>query len=120
MSFNPPASLTAQLLVTKGGAVPAGFISARPPAHLTIIDAGKSVRPNMPSPKVTTKSARARVTLRLNADRHLKLKLAAAHSRKSIQAIVTAALDRYLDQTAPDLCGGACSCLGSSNPPLGK
>jgi hypothetical protein len=42
------------------------------------------------------KGAKAAFTLRLDPERHLKLRLACAVGRESAQAIVTEALDRYL------------------------
>lgn len=53
---------------------------------------------------------KAAFTLRLDADRHLKLRLASAHANISAQQIVCAALDRYLVDYAPDLTGGDCPC----------
>lgn len=41
---------------------------------------------------------RAAFTLRLDPERHLRLRLACAYSRTSAQAVVTAALDAYLDE----------------------
>jgi len=46
--------------------------------------------------------AKAAFTLRLEPDRHLKLRLACALSRRSAQQLVTAALDEYL-ATMPEL-----------------
>ena len=40
---------------------------------------------------------KAAFTLRLDAERHLKLRLAVAVTRRSAQQIVTQALDEYLD-----------------------
>ena len=45
---------------------------------------------------VKGRKGKAAFTLRLDADRHLKLRLACAVTRESAQAIVTEALDRYL------------------------
>ena len=49
-----------------------------------------------------TATGKAAFTLRLDAERHLKLRLAAALERQSAQAIVTLALDRFLN-TLDDL-----------------
>jgi hypothetical protein len=46
------------------------------------------------------RKSRAAFTLRLDADRHLRLRLASAVEGRSAQAIVTAALDRYLENLA--------------------
>lgn len=51
-------------------------------------------------PSTVTK-AKAAFTLRLDPERHLKLRLTAAVSHRSAQAIVVAALDAYLDTHAP-------------------
>lgn len=42
---------------------------------------------------------RIAMTLRMEADDHLKLRLYAAHSRKSCQEILSEALDKYLKKT---------------------
>ena len=44
-----------------------------------------------------TATGKAAFTLRLDAERHLKLRLAAALERRSAQALVTDALDQFLD-----------------------
>ncbi len=49
-----------------------------------------------PAP-ATARSRKAAFTLRLDADRHLKLRLACAVSGRSAQQIVTQALDDYLN-----------------------
>ncbi|WP_298464254.1 hypothetical protein [uncultured Erythrobacter sp.] len=48
--------------------------------------------------KPAAKGRRAAFTLRLDTDRHLKLRLAATMQGKSAQAVVTEALDALLDQ----------------------
>jgi hypothetical protein len=45
--------------------------------------------------------AKAAFTLRLDPDRHLRLRLCAAVSHRSAQMIVTQALDEFLDRQAP-------------------
>lgn len=54
---------------------------------------------------------RVRVTLRVSRQRHLQLRLAAAHLDKSQQQILSEALDRYLADMAPSLVGHECPCL---------
>lgn len=49
---------------------------------------------------VSTRRGRAAFTLRLDAERHLKLRLATAVEGRSAQQIVTEALDKYLDNLA--------------------
>jgi hypothetical protein len=50
-----------------------------------------------PAPAEARAKAKAAFTLRLDAERHLKLRLACALTRSSAQALVTAALDQYLE-----------------------
>ncbi len=49
---------------------------------------------------VATRKGKAAFTLRLDADRHLKLRLASAIEGRSAQAIVTQALDEYVTKLA--------------------
>lgn len=51
-----------------------------------------------PKPQAANDSRRAAFTLRLDAKRHLKLRLAATVRGRSAQQLVTEALDRFLDQ----------------------
>lgn len=50
-----------------------------------------------PTPMVRPRGAKAAFTLRLDADRHLRLRLACAVSNRSAQQIVTQALDDFLN-----------------------
>ena len=52
--------------------------------------------------EVKTGNAKAAFTLRLDPERHLKLRLACALSRQSAQMLVTGALDEFLD-SIPEL-----------------
>ncbi|NNC72988.1 MAG: hypothetical protein HKN78_08955 [Sphingomonadaceae bacterium] len=54
------------------------------------------------APKKVLAREKAAFTLRLDKDRHLKLRLASAVSNRSAQQIVTEALDRFLE-TMPDI-----------------
>ncbi|MEP3050331.1 MAG: hypothetical protein ABJP48_12205 [Erythrobacter sp.] len=58
----------------------------------------KSAKSNAKRQSAASQGRRAAFTLRLDADRHLKLKLAATMQDKSAQALVTEALDEMLDQ----------------------
>ena len=58
---------------------------------------------------------RVRLSLRLDLHRHLRLKLLAAHTRKSVQELLVAALDRYLEEQAAIGTGKECSCLANGN-----
>ena len=51
-----------------------------------------------PKPQAANDSRRAAFTLRLDAKRHLKLRLASTVRGRSAQQLVTEALDRFLDQ----------------------
>ena len=120
MNAPEAASLTSALLVRKGAAVPAGYVSlaaavrgVRAPeaeaAGVTpITEAGKAARPRR---RRATSDPRARISLRLDDERHLKLKLTAAHLHKKLQDGVIAALDGYLDQIGPAVMNGNCACL---------
>jgi hypothetical protein len=56
----------------------------------------------LPQRRAVPAKAKAAFTLRLEPDRHLKLRLACALSRRSAQQLVTSALDEYL-ATLPEL-----------------
>jgi hypothetical protein len=114
------ASLTSALLVRKGRAVPAGYVSlasaVRAP-HAIEEEAPIATPAPAPAAKPRTarrprkKDPRARISLRLDDERHLKLKLTAAHLHKKLQEIVIAALDGYLEQIGPAVMNGNCACL---------
>ncbi len=53
----------------------------------------------------------AKLTLRLDKVRHLRLKLLAAHMQLSLQDLLVRALDSYVDQVAVRATRGQCSCL---------
>ncbi|WP_336985784.1 hypothetical protein [Altererythrobacter aquiaggeris] len=79
-------------------------VIARRFAEMTTFAANED---NAPAPQRPRRSAlsrgrRAAFTLRLDADRHLKLKLASTIKGKSAQQLVTEALDRLLGEI-PDL-----------------
>ncbi len=59
---------------------------------------------------------RVRVSLRLDPHRHLRLKLLAAHSRTSMQEMLIAALDAFLDGEGECVKDGSCSCLTNAGP----
>lgn len=126
MSINKePAKLTAELLARKGAAAPAGFTpvaiagNPRVPRASALIRREAIAAAGVPRAKDGSDddggdgTERARVTLRLDEARHLRLKLAAAHLQKSLQEILTTALDRYLDQVAPEILRSNCVCLAA-------
>jgi hypothetical protein len=120
MNAPEAASLTSALLVRKGAAVPAGYVSlaaavrgvrapeAAEAAVTPIAEAGRAARPRR---RRSAADPRARISLRLDDERHLKLKLTAAHLHKKLQDVVIAALDGYLDQVGPAVMNGNCACL---------
>ena len=93
------ASLSGSLLVRKGAALPAKLVAAQNGAgkRRAVQARGAltaSASGNKPAGTHPPESEeRARITLRLDPDRHLKLKLAAAHLRRSSQQILVEALD---------------------------
>jgi hypothetical protein len=99
---NDAAALTASLLTRKGDAVPSRLFAV-PTA------ASPAPRPE-PRPAPTPSGPRRRLTLRLEHDRHLRLKLAAAHLGLSLQDVILAALDDHLPRVAP------CVCLRGDQP----
>lgn len=62
---------------------------------------------------------RVNLSFRLDNEHHLRLRLAAAHLRKSSQKLLEAALDYYLETFAPACArGGHCLCMGEAEPRL--
>ncbi|AEG48130.1 hypothetical protein Sphch_0432 [Sphingobium chlorophenolicum L-1] len=69
---------------------------ASAPAQLAPAKAEKPKKPAKARTAAVTKGRKAAFTLRLDADRHLKLRLASAIVGRSAQQMVTEALDAYL------------------------
>ena len=60
------------------------------------------VSPTPPKPRAASGlKDKAAFTLRLDKERHLKLRLAVAHQNRSAQLLVSEALDRFLDEVLP-------------------
>lgn len=110
----PMASLGAGLLARKGEAhpatrrthvplspVPLDNSHAPPPVRQQLKRIAQSFsRPQEMPPTaqaVQPRKTRTAFTLRLDADRHLRLRLASAVSHRSAQDLVTEALDAFLD-----------------------
>ncbi len=127
MKLFSPSKLTSALIARKGHAVPSNFGMLAPSRYT-----GEPVIPNH-APKNGSRSAgfiaapakeskrqaeRARVSLRLNQERHLRLRLTAAHMQTTLQDILTEALDNYLNQISPEVIRDNCLCLrsGSRSP----
>ncbi len=87
------ASLDQHLMARKGTAAPAGgrrhdVATPAPKAETTLTAP--------PAPRPPAQGASARLSLRLNAAQHRRLRVAAACHGVSMQALITAALDHYL------------------------
>jgi hypothetical protein len=68
------------------------------PARVTVLPAPRAAAPRPAKPRSAAGSkSKAAFTLRLDPDRHLKLRLACAVNGRSAQQLVTDALDRLLD-----------------------
>ncbi|HPF47345.1 MAG: hypothetical protein KDF58_06530 [Alphaproteobacteria bacterium] len=65
----------------------------------------------VPDNRKDVSSKRIAMTLRMEQDDHLKLRIYAAHSRKSCQEIISAALEMYLNEDKKVCDLGECSCL---------
>ena len=59
------------------------------------------------------KDSRTRLTVRVEADTYLQLKLVSAHRRDSLQKVLTKAVEFYLDEVSPSVCEKKCACLES-------
>ncbi|HZS82899.1 MAG TPA: hypothetical protein VFA50_08505 [Stellaceae bacterium] len=131
----PIASLSSDLLARKGSAQPAylAFPFPAPPPRLELRtppptpEPARAAKPEaVPAPhgegpvrlrargggrppQIGSKAAK--VSLRLDADRHQRLRLAALHLGRSGQQILTAALDAYLDGLVGTVMDGQCACL---------
>lgn len=116
----PLASLNAGLLARKGEAHPATRRAHVPPAPTASLPPKLADSPPSPPPvhrqqeriaqsfgeretmpvaqSVVPSKGRTAFTLRLDADRHLRLRLACAVGNRSAQQVVTEALDAFLDR----------------------
>ncbi len=61
--------------------------------------------------KASTSGERIRLSVRLEAETHRRLKLLSAYTQDSIQDILAHAIDAYIEQVAPDLWSGIVTCL---------
>lgn len=114
MSGAKPAVLSSALLFSKGRAFPTGFLANWPEIVRNVAAEPAAPQPRVPRPANGGGSARggaARVSFRLDAIRHYRLKLAMAHLRQSGQALILAALDHYLNAVVPSLLAEGCDCL---------
>lgn len=116
MSGRPTARLTAALVARqRGDAAPCAdaadrdLLRAKPRApRRPALGRTAEVRPLHGSPRAKAAAGResetrVRIGLRLDVERHLRLKLLAAREERSMQAVLTEALDQYLARHAPDV-----------------
>lgn len=108
-------------LVAKGRAMPAAVGSALQPLLIlnpsAAVDSpeprtpprARRVEPNA-GRRIDAGAGRVRLTLRLDPERHLKLRLVAAHLRRTVQAVLTAAIDLHLEEVVTRFEEG-CTCL---------
>lgn len=110
------ARLRSELLARKGAAAPVPAANEPQPQaatrpRLAAVDRGPATT-GRPEPDLKRdKFGRARLSVRLDPHRHLRLKLLAAHHRMSLQETVVAALDAYLGDEADQVNRGQCDCL---------
>ena len=108
------ASLTASLLAGKGAAAPS---TERAPLDIA---SNIQLLPQPEPGRVVGDEGTLRVTLRMSAVRHLRLRLAAAHLGRSNQALMLAAIDHYIDHILPTLMAGHCACIEQGRMPAGS
>ena len=131
------ASLTSSLLAPKGDAAPAhlhqvyplldgrGERAASEPARVpanrpiqgddeaAMFAPAAATSEDDISPLKRDRLGRVKLSLRLDAERHTRLRLAAAHTGRRLQDVLTAALDSYLSEIAPTLQEHGCTCYPS-------
>lgn len=122
MSRSDAASLSADLLVSKGEAGPSGSTSRLGDRlGLASIYGGASVRAMPPlRPMPLPGDPNARILLRVDEPRRRRLRLAAAQLGKTSQAILLDALDHYLSDVIPTLLKRPCPCITGPEQPAGS
>ena len=126
--MNRHARLTGDLLVRKGQASPtggfahAGIELSQPlpaPTTLDLSRIGTALGTGRPATAVRRPSARTEsrvaLTLRLDRDRHRRLKVFCARSQQTTQEVMIKALDAYLEAG-----GGDCACLRGEPEDCGR
>ncbi len=116
MQAKPAAALASGLLARKGDAVPTSLVvlPAMARAHASEITPGSAALRGVlggKPPHDGVDTAAAKLSLRLNGDRHRRLRLVALHLGRSGQQILVEALDAYLERSAEAIIGGQCACL---------
>ncbi len=97
------AGLDSSLLMRKGAAAPVSV--PLPQGGHPSNDAGAAPA-QRPGDMRRDRLGRVRHSLRLDVQRHLRLKLLAAHTRQSLQDILLAALDDHLDRHGEGILDG--------------
>lgn len=112
------ARLTSSLLSRKGSALPVPESTQRggmvetdvnADAPLLVAKPARGTPPHTLSrdganrPRQQSAKDRVRVSLRLDPDRHRRLKLVAMQRERTLQSILSEALDGYLKRCAPDV-----------------
>lgn len=113
-----PARLTSSLLARKGQALPAAGFASRAagavrPGRLEVV--GGRAETGVTSPRHGPSGhpeRRVAMTVRLDRDRHVRLKVFAALHELNCQDVLVEALDAYLRQ-----CGADCACLRCGSQP---
>lgn len=121
MTSSAPARLTSALLVRqKGRDVNSGTSGQETirSGSAETKDAADRTRPMVqrcePNVARATNQGRnspVRVTVRLDATRHWRAKITAAHLGLHLQEVFIAALDNYLEHTSPEILNKDCRCL---------
>lgn len=108
MSFRAAAVLSSGLLARKGAAVPTSL------AAVSVLPRGLSdgtARAVTAGASPTGGSRNTKMSLRLDPERHRKLRLATVHLGRSGQRILLDALDAHLARCAETVLAGDCACL---------
>jgi hypothetical protein len=123
-SLKPMAMLSSELLARKGSAVPAVLaLQLNPMAHFPALPMA-SPRLELRAPpsrepqaawRVSSgdKSGSVKVSLRLDVDRHRRLRRAVLQQGSSGQKVLLAALDAYLDALGTPVMDDTIACLRS-------
>ncbi len=131
------AALTSSLLATKGAATPAMLGASREAlVYLSRLEArprlvasqkerarsrGKSANDRA---RGTGSAAGGKATVnvwfRLDSDRHLRIKLLAAHFHRSMRECLEEAVELYLASSGPAVRGGGCPCVVDRGDPENK
>ena len=121
MQAKPAAALASGLLARKGEAVPTSLVVLPAVARMH----PDEIKPELPAlrgafggkpPHLGAMAVAAKLSLRLDGDRHRRLRLAALHLGRSGQQILVEALDAYLERSSEAILGGQCACLRRNSP----